>query len=116
MLATTRKLLLPVLTLILSALTLSACGKPFSNYNATGLTEETNASSVSMSFDTFKGIKEYSVRSGKEDNMLKCHGRLISGTITVYCDYDDVKREVMVIRCLIRKYLIMKCIVLLRMK
>ena len=93
----TRRFLVMVL-MILSILSLTACGKYNSSWNATAFVHSNTSKSASMSFWKFEGTIVFKLKckdSGKE--VLKYSGKLDgkekNGTITVYYDDDGTKKE-----------------------
>lgn len=86
-----KKALLLILTIAICVLT--SCGIN----NDTVVINKESDSSISVSFDKFNGSKDIKIKSGAEDNTLVCRGALTSGSVTIYCNYDGVEREVMTI-------------------
>ena len=93
----TRRFLVMVL-MILSILSLTACGKYNSSWSATAFAHSNTSKSASMSFWKFDGTIVFKLKckdSGKE--VLKYSGKLDgkeeNGTITVYYDDDGTKKE-----------------------
>ena len=92
-----RRFLVMVL-MILSILSLTACGKYNSSWSATAFAHSNTSKSASMSFWKFDGTIVFKLKckdSGKE--VLKYSGKLDgkeeNGTITVYYDDDGTKKE-----------------------
>ena len=93
----THRFLVMVL-MILSILSLTACGKYNSSWSATAFVHSNTSKSASMSFWKFDGTIVFKLKckdSGKE--VLKYSGKLDgkeeNGTITVYYDDDGTKKE-----------------------
>lgn len=72
---------------------LTACSKYTSSYKATILVTTNHSGEASMSFSTFSGTKVFKIKSGDNENALKCKASLSEGSATVYYDYDGTKRE-----------------------
>ena len=93
----TRRFLVMVL-MLLTILSLTACGKYNSSWSATAFVHSNTSKSASMSFWKFDGTIVFKLKckdSGKE--VLKYSGKLDgkeeNGTITVYYDDDGTKKE-----------------------
>ena len=99
----TRRFLVMVL-MILSILSLTACGKYNSSWSATAFAHSNTSKSASMSFWKFDGTIVFKLKckdSGKE--VLKYSGKLDgkeeNGTITVlYYDDDGTKKELFLLK------------------
>ena len=100
----TRRFLVMVL-MLLTILTLTACGKYNSSWSATAFVHSNTSKSASMSFWKFDGTIVFKLKckdSGKE--VLKYSGKLEDkneeedGTITVYYDDDETKKELFTLK------------------
>ena len=87
-----------ILLMLVSSLTLTACGKYNSSWSAMAFAHSNTSKSASMSFWKFDGTIVFKLNckdSGRE--VLKYKGELDNkeenGTITVYYDDDGTKKE-----------------------
>lgn len=87
-----RKILVLIVAVMMGVL-LTGCSRYTSSYKATILVTTNHSGEASMSFSTFSGTKVFKIKSGNDENVLKCHARLSEGSATVYYDYDGTKRE-----------------------
>lgn len=87
-----RKILVLIVAVMMGVL-LTGCSRYTSSYKATILVTTNYSGEASMSFSTFSGTKVFKIKSGNDENVLKCHASLSEGSATVYYDYDGTKRE-----------------------
>ena len=89
-----------MMLIILSILTLTACGKYISSWSATGFVHSNTSKSAYMSFWKFSGTMVFKLKCTDDTKeILKFSGKLDNedeeenGNITVYYDIDGTKRE-----------------------
>lgn len=87
-----RKVAVLIMAVMMGVL-LTGCSRYTSSYKATILVTTNHSGEASMSFSTFNGTKVFKVKSGDNENALKCKASLSEGSATVYYDYDGTKRE-----------------------
>ena len=89
-----RKSIILVAVFLMAAVSLVACGGPYtSHYTAMVLVESNHSDSASMSFSSFKGKKVFKVKVKDADSVIRYSGQLESGSITVYYDNAGTKEE-----------------------
>ena len=87
-----------VIIMGVSTLALSGCGKYTSSWSAVGYIHSNDSDSGYMNFYKFKGREVFTMKSDSSERHIKYSGTLEKGSVKVYYDIGDEKKELFTLK------------------